>query len=97
MSAQPFGSTLYAAAVAGNIPPRKLNGGLYTGEPFAGDWGNRPLCPDAGAIENMGMFWHNKQVVSADRIGNNRPDRVNGRVAFAYVNATFPDHQPSPS
>tara|TARA_B110000483_G_scaffold241733_1_gene325511 strand:+ start:761 stop:1120 length:360 start_codon:yes stop_codon:yes gene_type:complete len=30
------------------IPPKKpeLNGGLYTGEPFRGAWGNVPVIPD---------------------------------------------------
>lgn len=30
------------------IPPKKpeLNGGLYTGEPFKGPWGNYPVVPD---------------------------------------------------
>lgn len=30
------------------IPPKKpeLNGGLYTGEPFKGPWGNYPVIPD---------------------------------------------------
>ena len=30
------------------IPPKKpeLNGGLYTGEPFRGPWGNVPVLPD---------------------------------------------------
>jgi len=30
-------------------PPRSLNGGLYTGEPFApgAKWGNVPVVPDA--------------------------------------------------
>jgi len=31
-------------------PPPSLNGGLYTGEPFAkgAPWGNVPVTPDAG-------------------------------------------------
>lgn len=31
------------------IPPPKLNGGLYTGEPFRRDapWGNTPVVPDS--------------------------------------------------
>lgn len=30
------------------MPPKmpELNGGLYTGEAFAGDWGNVPVIPD---------------------------------------------------
>lgn len=32
------------------IPPRALNGGLYTGEPFYKNspWGNVPVIPDSG-------------------------------------------------
>lgn len=31
-------------------PPPSLNGGLYTGQPFApgAEWANRPVAPDAG-------------------------------------------------
>jgi hypothetical protein len=28
------------------IPPPSLNGGLYTGEKFKGEWGNYPATPD---------------------------------------------------
>ena len=29
------------------LPPRKVNGGLYTGEPAKGPWGNVPIVPEA--------------------------------------------------
>jgi hypothetical protein len=29
------------------VPPRKINGGLYTGEAATGDWGNIPVVPEA--------------------------------------------------
>lgn len=29
-----------------NIPPPPVNGGLYTGEPFKGPWGNVDIVPD---------------------------------------------------
>ena len=32
------------------IPKPKLNGGLYTGEPFKGPWGNVPVIPDAAYL-----------------------------------------------
>lgn len=29
------------------VPPRKINGGLYTGEAATGDWGNFAVVPEA--------------------------------------------------
>lgn len=74
MSARPLdAASLYAAHVPGSIPPRRLNGGLYTGEPFAGDWGNVPIVPDAGYIANNRYFYAHHQPVSWPRRGNNSP------------------------
>jgi hypothetical protein len=36
-----------------DIPPPPLNGGLYTGEPFAGPWRNHPALPDAGYLNHV--------------------------------------------
>lgn len=94
MSARPFDeSSRYAAFVPGTTPPRKLNGGLYTGEPFAGDWGNVPIVPDAGAIANDRHFYAHHQPVSHVRAGNNSPEPRNaGDVrAFPELGATFPE------
>ena len=66
-------SSRYAAFVPGTIPPRKLNGGLYTGERFAGDWGNVPIVPDSGMIANSHQFYAYYQTVSHARPGNNSP------------------------
>lgn len=30
-----------------SIPPRSVNGGLYTGQPASGPWGNIPIVPDS--------------------------------------------------
>lgn len=39
-----------------SIPPRKLNGGLYTGEPFASAaWANVPMEPEAGELVRRGL------------------------------------------
>ena len=39
------------------IPPRALNGGLYTGEPFQKDapWRNFPAVPDAGYLTHVNL------------------------------------------
>ena len=39
----------YLDALPTPIPPRQVNGGLYTGIPFAQNapWGNVPVVPDA--------------------------------------------------
>jgi hypothetical protein len=38
-------------------PKRALNGGLYTGEPFAAGaaWANVPMLPDAGYLTHYGL------------------------------------------
>lgn len=38
-------------------PPRSLNGGLFTGEPFAKDapWGNVPVIPDVDYMTNVNL------------------------------------------
>lgn len=40
---------------APDIPPPPLNGGLYTGEPFAGPWRNYPVLPDAGYMMHVAL------------------------------------------
>lgn len=39
------------------LPPRELNGGLYTGQPFAPDaaWRNFPALPDAGYMVHVNL------------------------------------------
>lgn len=62
-----------------NIPPRKLNGGLYTGEPFApgAPWANVPVIPDAGYMTYVNLRSANPpaaaltQYPGGQRPGNN--------------------------
>lgn len=62
-----------------NIPPRKLNGGLYTGEPFQKDapWANVPVIPDSGYMTFYNLRSANPpaqaltQYQPGDRGGNN--------------------------
>lgn len=59
------------------VPPRKVNGGLYTGEAAKGDWGNVPVVPEAHVLvgENLksanpppeGVF----HIPGYTRLGNN--------------------------
>ena len=60
------------------VPPRKINGGLYVGEPFAGPWGNVPIEPDAGAIAARREFlaWYQAAALAGGRPGNDAPARV---------------------
>lgn len=61
------------------IPPRALNGGLYTGEPFKKDapWGNVPVIPDAGFMVHYNLRSANPpqsalyQYPGTERPGNN--------------------------
>lgn len=66
------------------IPPKKpeLNGGLYTGAPFEGPWGNVPVIPDVVPMtkETLTMQTHPITPGSTDqfepamlRPGNNVP------------------------
>lgn len=93
VSARPVdASSTFAAHVPGAIPPRKLNGGLYTGEPFKGDWGNIPIVPDAGHIANERRFYAYHHPVSHVRHGNNVPfpPRTSDVHAFPEISAIFP-------
>lgn len=63
-----------AAYSSGDISrASKVNGGLYTGERFAGDWGNVPIDADAGSIANRREFRAFQHAVSTVRPGNNSP------------------------
>lgn len=59
MSSYPFASVGEAAPYPGYVPPppRALNGGLYTGEPFAKDapWGNVPVIPDTDYMTHVNL------------------------------------------
>ena len=82
----------FAAAKPGQygIPPRKPNGGLYTGEAFAGDWGNVPVRPDAGHISAQRMF--HASMLPWSRPGNDSPQAPapGQAVHFTDLVATFP-------
>ena len=63
-----------------NIPPRQLNGGLYTGEPFKPNapWANVPVVPDSGYLTHYNLRSANPpldalyQFVGTQRPGNNK-------------------------
>ena len=69
------------------IPPKQpeLNGGLYTGEPFNGPWGNVPVVPDVTTLTQHTLGIGNEIVPGADaqfhptllRPGNNIPIAMN--------------------
>jgi hypothetical protein len=79
-----------------SIPPRKLNGGLYTGEPFASSaWGNVPIVPDSGNMVRNGLRIGNEpppgatlQYVAWERPGNSSPDTA-GLVADEWTGFMF--------
>lgn len=79
------------------IPPRALNGGLYTGTPFARSaWANVPIVPEAGSMVSTALrLGHapppgaTRQYVSSSRPGNSEPS-TDGLVfdewtGFAFV------------
>jgi hypothetical protein len=80
---------MYAVACRGTFPKRKLNGGLYTGEPFRGDWGNRPFFPDQGYIVNERMFLGSHQTPDGTRPYNTTM-RIVDRVVVPELSTSFP-------
>lgn len=93
-SVKPFGGSEFAAACRGRFPQRKVNGGLYTGEPFHGDWGNGQFFPDQGFIANQGVFRGGFQTPSGQRPYNTSLD-VSGRVFVPELNSSFPSQKPN--
>ena len=79
-----------------NIPPRKINGGLYTGEPFSSKaWGNVPVEPDAGNMVHHALRHGNDpppqaiyQYVCQERSGNSSPS-IKGLVKDEYTQMYF--------
>jgi hypothetical protein len=59
------------------VPPRLPNGGLYTGQPAHGDWGNVPVVPEAHVLTTQNLLSAGPppgaihQSVSLMRPGNN--------------------------
>ena len=57
-------------------PPRALNGGLFTGEPFlaGAPWGNVPVVPDVDYMTNVNLRSANPPVQALFQYpGNTRP------------------------
>jgi hypothetical protein len=79
-----------------NIPPRKKNGGLYTGEAFSSKaWANVPITPDAGNMVHNGLRHGNTppsqaiyQYVCQERQGNSTPS-IQGLVKDEYTMMYF--------
>lgn len=79
------------------IPPRKVNGGLYTGEPFASaGWANVPVRPEAGHMQREALRIGNEppagaslQYVCTTRPGNSDPDQsglvADDETGFAFI------------
>lgn len=65
------------------IPKPKLNGGLYTGTPFKGVWGNTYVKPDTVSMTTNTLMSANPppkapfQFGNTIRPGNNDPDLQN--------------------
>ncbi len=77
-----------------NIPPFKLNGGLYTGTPFEQNapWANVPIRPSSAYMTHYGLTLKNKydnqtpsmsfyQMTPGYRPGNNTDDTITGLVS----------------
>jgi len=68
------------AAPPSPIPPRLVNGGLYTGEPAKGPWGNVPVEPSQFALSQNLLSANpppnaEKIYIDLPRPGNNPDER----------------------
>ena len=68
------------AAPSTSLPPRLVNGGLYTGEPAKGPWGNIPVEPSQYALSQNLMSANpppnaEKVYIDLPRPGNNPDER----------------------
>lgn len=98
MSSYPFASVGEDAPYPGYVPPpaRALNGGLFTGEPFASGapWANVPVVPDAEYMTHVNLRSARPPVQALfqypgnTRPGNNYLEKV-GHVP--YENKEFTD------
>ena len=73
------------------VPPPKLNGGLYTGEPFMKDapWANIPVRPTTAYMTNQNLRSSSIvpigalfQMTAGYRMGNNSDDLMPGVTRF---------------
>ena len=62
------------------VPPRQLNGGRYTGEPYApgAGWANVPITPESD-VHLKDAFARN-HIPGGNRAGNNKTNTPNHRV-----------------
>lgn len=82
---------IFACHVPGTTPPRRPNGGLYTGELFAGGWGNVPVVPEAGSIARGRHFHAYYQPSSgAPAARGEVPLASTEVVTFPEIGVTFP-------
>jgi hypothetical protein len=88
----------YAEARAGSIPPRAVNGGLFTGQKFDKNspWGNVPIVPDSNNyIMNGLLIGHTPPPGARTQTIADRPSSKHGPegpVKYVKVlNMTFPN------
>jgi len=73
------------------VPPRALNGGLYTGEPFAAGapWGNVPRIPEAHAFMADASPFARTHIPGYTRPGNNEQPMPLHRLANAERHTSY--------
>lgn len=85
-----------------NVPPPALNGGLYTGEPFAKDapWANVPVVPDTAYLIHYNLRSANPptealyQYPGYTRPGNNTLNMIGVVPSKGPYNMRFIEHVP---
>lgn len=68
------------------IPPRKVNGGLYTGETATGDWRCYPVVPEAHIYTTQNLRSANPPPRGTDTIAG-------GNTRIGNSTQVFPNHK----
>jgi len=63
-------------------PPRAVNGGLYTGKPAQGNWGNYPVIPEPHILAENLLSANPPPIAAKQPVSFNRPG--NNYVKYPY-------------
>ena len=73
------------------VPERLVNGGLYTGEPARGPWGNVPVAPEPHILAENLLSATPPPPPNAQKMAMSNPRPGNNHVELPY----YTDYNPS--